>query len=352
VTPLSASEIATRVKGEIVGNPEAVVCGVGSLDDAAENHLAFLGKDTPKYRAKLLPSRAAVVLVPADFDEPVPDGRTWIRCADPSAEFTRFVIAAAPPPPEFPPGIAPSAVIADNATVAASAHIGANAVIEAGASIGANTIVQAGCVIAHAAKVGDRCRLHPNVTLLDHSVLGNGVVVHSGSVIGSDGFGFVQAGGKHEKVPQLGIVQVDDDVEIGANVTIDRARFGRTWIQNNCIIDNLVQIGHNCIVREGTIIVSQVGISGSCIIGKNAILAGQAGLAGHLEIGDGAVIMAKTGVISNVEAGAQVMGTPGVPNREFFRNAAAIRKLPDLIKTVHKLERKLQELSDEDEPPA
>jgi len=261
--------------------------------------------------------------------------------------FMDVVTRFAPPPPVFAPGAHPSAVIHPTARIATTAHIGANTVIEAGAVVGERTIIGALCYIGHDACIGDDSFLHPNITIRERCRLGQRVIIHSGTTIGSDGFGYIPnlTGGLHTKIPQVGIVQIDDDAELGASVTVDRARFGRTWIRRGAKIDNLVQIAHNVEIGEFSFVIAQVGISGSTKIGRGCVLWGQAGLPGHLEIGDGAQVLAQAGVTKDVPPGARVVGAPAVSEREFVRNLFNVHRVDKLAATVRELQKKVAELA-------
>jgi len=331
----TAQQIADKTGGRLIGPPHLVVRGVAALSDAGEQDLSFLGNC--KYQNQVMTSGAVVVLVPEKFDEPPPPARAWIVCGDPSDAFSVVTAEFAPPPVIPPPGIHPSAVVEPPSSIASSAHIGACAVIAAGVTIGENSIVEAGCFVGAETTIGRDSRLHPNVTVKERCVLGDRVIVHSGTVIGSDGFGYIPGAEGHKKIPQTGTVQIDDDVEIHANVAIDRGRFGRTWIKSGVKIDNLVQIAHNVVIGEHSFVVAQVGIAGSTEIGKGVALAGQAGVAGHVKIGDGAKVLGQTGVWYDVEPGALVMGSPAVSRIEFLRFYALLRRLPELFKKVDKL---------------
>jgi UDP-3-O-[3-hydroxymyristoyl] glucosamine N-acyltransferase len=334
--------VASLVGGELRGPADLPVTGVGSLDEAGATVVSFLGN--PQYRDRVLPSRAGVVLVPPSFAEAPPAGRAWVVCADPSASFTTLVAAFAPPPVSYPPGRHASAVVAGSAVVPASAHVGACAVIEADAVIGERSVIAAGCYIGHGVRIGDDCLIYPRVTIRERCRIGNRVIVHSGVVIGSDGFGYVSGPQGHTKIPQVGIVQIDDDVEIGALCAVDRARFGRTWIQRGTKIDNLVQVAHNVVIGQHSIVVAQVGISGSTHIGNGVVLAGQAGLVGHVTIGDGAVVMAQAGVTKDVPPKAAVIGSPAVERKEFARGMMNQKRVERLLRLVRELEAQVREL--------
>ena len=339
---LDSGKITELVEGELIGPDSITVTGVATLAEAAETHLSFLAND--KYRQKVNTSKACVVLVPENFTSAVQQNRAWIKCKDPSAAFTLVTAQYAPPTLVPQPEIHPTACIAESAKIGDAVHIGAHVVVGNKVDIDDRSIIEAGCYIGDETCIGMNCRLFPNVTIRERCVIRNQVIIHSGTVIGSDGFGYITNETGHKKIPQVGIVQIEDNVEIGANVTIDRARFDRTWIKKGVKIDNLVQIAHNVVVGEDTMIISQVGISGSVDIGKNVILAGQAGIPGHVTIGDGAILMAKSGLLDNAPPGAFLMGIPAVPRKLFWKQTACLKKLPDLVKKVKELEAELKEL--------
>jgi UDP-3-O-[3-hydroxymyristoyl] glucosamine N-acyltransferase len=310
---------------------------VASIGEAESEHVVFLGN--AKYLAALRTCRAGAALVPEDFSETVAVPLVQVR--NPSVAFAQLVERFAPRPVERAVGIHPSAVVAADAELGEGVHVGANAVIEAGARIGAGVVVGALSYVGHEARVGEGSFLHARVTVGDRCVVGRRVILHSGVVLGSDGFGFELVEGRHVKIPQVGIVQVDDDVEIGANTTVDRARFGRTWIQEGTKIDNLVQIAHNVVVGRHCLIVSQVGISGSTRLGNYVTLAGQTGVVGHIEIGDGAVVGAQSGVSKALPGKAMYMGTPAVPAAEYREQVAHVRRLGKLTERVQSLEKRI-----------
>jgi len=342
---LTARELAQLVGGHLVGCSEAVVEGISSLEEAGAEHASFLGNH--RYRPRVVPSKAAVVLVPRDFDEEPPSGRAWVVCDHVSSAFSKLVEFFAPPPVEYPPGPHPSAVVHETAKIADSAHIGPLAVVGAYAVIGPESAICAGVFIGQEARVGTGCLIYPNVTVRERCLLGDRVIIHSGTAIGSDGFGFVPGRESHTKIPQYGIVQIDDDVEIGAQVAVDRARFGRTWIKRGAKIDNLVQIAHNVVIGENCFIIAQAGIAGSSVLGRGAIAAGQAGVAGHLTIGEGAILMGQAGVTNDVPAGAKVVGMPAVDRRQFAKNQLAVHRAVKLQEQVAALRAEVAELKRE-----
>lgn len=337
---LTVADIAASVNGEFP--PEAAsieITGPAGLADARPGEIAFFAH--PRYAAELRATRASAVLVPRDFSGETP--AACIRVDDPSSAFTlvtgRFAPAAAP----VAPGIHPSAVVEEGARVAASASVQASAVVEAGAVVGERSVIGAGAFVGRGAKIGCDCLLHPNAVVREDCVLGDRVILHSGSVIGSDGFGYDTRGGRHHKIPQIGNVVVENDVEVGANTTVDRARFGRTVIGEGTKIDNLVMIAHNVVIGKHCIICAQVGIAGSAEIGNYVILAGQAGIVGHIRIGDGAIIGAQSGVSNDIEPKAQVVGSPPRPGGTWKRTVVRIDRLGELYDRVRQLEKKLGE---------
>ncbi len=338
----SAEEIAELVSGRLVGTCANALQGVASLSEATETDVSFLGNE--KYREQVKPSRAGVVLVPPDYEVEPPEGRAWIVCNAPSDAFTQVVLAFTPPPVNYAPGVHPTASIDPTATVPATAHVGACAVIDAGAVIGENTIIQANCYVGRETTIGDDCHLYPNVTIRERCILGNRIILHPGVVIGADGFGYKPTLMGHEKIPQVGIVQIDDDVEIGANSCVDRARFGRTWIRSGTKIDNLVQVAHNVEIGRACILVAQVGVAGSTHIGNGVVLAGQVGVSGHLRIGDGTVAMAKSGLTKDTLPGSVLIGSPARDRRTFARERMLTKHIDDLMAQVKELTKRLNAL--------
>ncbi len=314
---LTARDIAELIGGQLTGNPGELVTGVAGIREAQAGDVTFVAQ--PKYYPAVQTTRASVILVPLDAALESP--QTLIRVENPSAAFTKVVERIVPPPIKFAPGIHPTAVV------------------EADVIIGERTHIGAGSYIGHGCRIGSDCLIYPHVTLRERTQVGDRVILHPGVVLGADGFGFETIRGEHQKIPQVGFVAIGDDVEIGANTTIDRGRFGKTRIDRGTKIDNLVQIGHNCVIGERCVICAGTGIAGSVIIGKNVTIAGQVGIAGHLTIGDGAVLGAQCGVAQDVPAGAVVLGAPAVDHRQFKRAHVALQRLPDLLPKLRKLDK-------------
>ena len=329
-------EVATTSGGELIGDPSLQITGAASLVEATAGEISFFGNR--KYIGLLRKTRASAVFVPTDFAESI--GAAQIRVANPTKAFEQVVLKFAPKPITFPPGIHPSAVVDPSARLGERVSVQPHAVIEAGTTIGDDTIIGAGSYIGHETVMGSACRIYPLVTIRERSCIGARVIIHSGSVIGADGFGFEMIDGRQQKIQQLGIVQIDDDVEIGANTTVDRARFGRTWIQQGVKIDNLVQIAHNVVIGKNSVIVAQTGISGSTRVGERVTIAGQVGIVGHVEIADGSIIAAQSGVSKSVPGGVW-FGYPAGPIDEIKQQIAWIRSLGKLFARVKEIEKKL-----------
>jgi UDP-3-O-[3-hydroxymyristoyl] glucosamine N-acyltransferase len=322
------------------GATAAPIRGLSALVGAGAGDLSFLGN--PKYKPEVAATNASIVLLPPDFaGEPKPD-QLFLLVDNPSVALAKIcarIEQALWPKPA--PGVHASAAVAAGAKVAASATIGPLCVIEAGAVIGERTHLQAQVFVGRDAKVGDDCWLAPGVIVSTECELGKRVRLQPGVVIGSDGFGYEFIKGRHEKVPQVGNVVIGDDVEIGANSTLDRARFSRTVVGEGTKIDNLVQIAHNVVIGKHCLLCSQVGISGSTTLEDYVVLGGQAGLGGHITIGKGAKAGGQAGITADVAAGAFVNGTPAVPFLLERKLAVLHQRLPDLFKRVDALEQQL-----------
>jgi UDP-3-O-[3-hydroxymyristoyl] glucosamine N-acyltransferase len=335
----TVQELAAFIGGQFAVEADGTrkIVGAAAIGDAAEGQVTFFGN--PKYLPQLKTSRATAALVPLDFSETI--SPIAIRVESPSLAFSRLLEKFSPPAPRFAPGVHPTAVIGSGVILGEGVSIQPFAVVEDGVRIGARSLIGAHGYIGHDAALGEDCQIHPRVTIGSRCQVGHRVIIHSGAVLGGDGFGFEFSDGRHVKIPQIGIVQVDDDVEIGANTTIDRARFGRTWIQEGTKIDNLVQIAHNVVIGKHCIIISQAGISGSTRLGHYVTLAGQVGLVGHIEIGDKTIVAAQSGVSKSIGPSQVIFGSPALPIRESKQQLAHISRLPKLYARVKKLEQLL-----------
>ncbi|MFZ4483156.1 MAG: UDP-3-O-(3-hydroxymyristoyl)glucosamine N-acyltransferase [Chthoniobacterales bacterium] len=332
------TELAALVGGDFPSEHGGLaITGPAALADARPGEIAFFGH--PRYASDLRTTAASAVLVARDFS-----GETaaiCVRVDNPSAAFTLVTQQFLPAAERPAPGVHASAVVSASASVSPQACVQAQAVIEDGAMIGPGSVVGAGCFVGRGAVIGADCFFHPHVVIREGCVVGDRVILHSGVVLGADGFGYDTRDGRHHKIPQSGHVVVENDVEIGANTTVDRARFGRTVIGEGTKIDNQVMIAHNVVIGRHCIICAQVGISGSTRVGNYVVLAGQVGVVGHITIGDGAIIGAQAGVSNNIEPKALLVGSPPRPIGEWKRTVVRIDRLGQLYDRVKKLETKV-----------
>src|SRR5213080_1974923 len=333
---LTLKQLAHQSGGEIIGDSTLKIIGAASLGEATPGEISFF--TDRKYIGLLRKTRASAIFVPLDFAEPI--NAAQIRVSNPTKSFEKALLKFAPKPITFAPGVHPSAVVDSSAQLGQRVSIQPLAFIEPGARIGDDTIIGAGSYIGHETVIGPGCLIYPRVTIRERSRIGSRVIIHSGAVIGADGFGFEMVDGRQQKIQQLGIVQIDDDVEIGANTTVDRARFGQTWIQEGVKVDNLVQIAHNVVIGKNSVIVAQTGISGSTRVGERVMMGGQVGVVGHLEIGDGTAIGAQSGVSKSLPGGVW-FGSPAVPLGEAKQQIAWIHRLGKLFARVKEIEKKL-----------
>jgi len=339
---ITAAELAAKIGAELEGDGACRVASVAGVREAGPGDVTFVA--LPKYAPLAASTRASVVVLPVDWDKPCP-APARLRVAKPEEAFARIALMFAPPAISIKPGIHPTAVIAPDAVLGRDVYIGPGCVVEPGARIGDGTVLVAQVYVGHGATIGSDSKLYPLVSLREHVRIGDRVIIHNGTVVGSDGFGYnVDAQGVRTKIPQIGIVIIGDDVEIGANVTIDRARFGRTEIRKGAKIDNLVQIAHNVIIGENAVIVAQVGIAGSSQIGARAVLAGQVGVAGHIVVGEGSTVGAQSGVPQDVPPNSFVLGSPAIPAEDEKRRIFSVMRLPKLKEKVAELDKRLKEL--------
>jgi UDP-3-O-[3-hydroxymyristoyl] glucosamine N-acyltransferase len=339
---MKLSEIAEHLGGTLEGNGDDEITAVAGLKEARAGDLSFLAN--PKYASQVAETGASAVIVPNDWDRAVKC--SLIRVENSDHAFAEAAELFYEPVPASVPGVHPTAFVAESARIGEGVSIGAQCTVEGGVVIGANTVIQSNCTIGYKTVIGENCLLYPLVSTREFTEIGHRVIIHNGSVIGSDGFGYaVQKDGSRTKIPQIGKVVVEDDVEIGANVAIDRARFGKTRIGKGTKIDNLVQIAHNVVIGEHSVMCGQSGVSGSTTIGSRVILAGQSGLAGHLEVGNGAIIGAQAGVMKDVDPKDFVIGSPAMPHLQFKKMVANTILLPKLKEKVKLLEDELAKLS-------
>jgi len=346
---MNIQEVASLVRGEIVGDANVEIARVAKIEEAGAGDLTFVAN--PKYERFLATTKASAVLVSAQLDTSRYRQRptiTFIRVRDPYVAFLQVLKNISQIPDPFPTGVHATAVVDESARLGTNVALGAHVVVGKHAVIGEKTRISHGCVIGDEAVVGGDCLFYPRVTVYHQCRVGSRVIIHSGAVIGSDGFGFApQPDGTYEKIPQLGIAVVEDDVEIGANCTIDRATMGQTTIHRGVKLDNLVHIAHNVSVGDHTVIAAQTGISGSTKIGKNCMIAGQVGLVGHIEIADRTIIMAQSGVPKSiVEPGKTYFGYPAKEHGRALRIEAVLRSLPELAQEVRELQKRVEELRD------
>ncbi len=340
---MTAEKIAGIVNGSVCGDPQRVITGISGIKDATIDQLSFVSNK--KYEDLLASSAAGIVLVCKDLAGVSTENRSLVVCDNVDFAFAKLTALFAEEPPAFVPGIHPSAVVAPDAKIGENVSIGANAVIESGATIGDNTAIGALCYIGHDVTIGADTILYPNVTVMYRCCVGAKCIIHPGVVIGADGFGFVPGPQGLVKVPQTGIVVIGNDVEIGANTTIDRARFGKTVIKDNVKIDDQVMVAHNVVVGESSILVAQCGIAGSAELGRGVIIAGQAGINGHISIGDGCQVAGTSSVVKSLPPGQIVLGTPAESQRDFLGRLALPKKVQKLDAKIKELEAKLKELS-------
>jgi UDP-3-O-[3-hydroxymyristoyl] glucosamine N-acyltransferase len=343
---ITVADVARHLGAEVEGDGTRPVRAVAALPDAAADALSWLGH--PKYLPQLRRTRAAAVLVLPDTD--VPEGQTVIRVADPDLAMCEVLRLLGPEPPQVPVGAHSSAVVSSDAAVAGVA-IGPHVTVCEGARIGPGTQLHAGVYIGARTQIGRDCVLWPNVVVREHATIGDRVIIHPNTTIGADGFGYLLRDGKHRKIPQVGRVVIEDDVEIGANCAVDRARSGETRIRRGTKIDNLVQIGHNCDIGEDCIIVGQCGISGSTTLEHHVVLAGQVGVIDHRRIGAGVQVAARSCVLGDLAAGRVYRGTPAVENQLYGRQQVGVRRLPKMIEQLRELRKRVEDLESAADDP-
>jgi UDP-3-O-[3-hydroxymyristoyl] glucosamine N-acyltransferase len=337
-TGLRLDELARLVGGRVDGDGSLRITGVNGLTEAGAGEISFLAN--PKYAPLLAATKAAAVVVADNVPCPV----AALRVGNPDLAFARIAERFVETPGRPSPGVHPSAVVAPGARIGKDVAIGALSVVEDGASIGDGTVIYPQVYVGAAATIGPGCLLWPQAVVRERCRLGARVILHSGAVVGSDGFGFATEKGVHHKIPQVGVVEIEDDVEIGANTTIDRARFGRTVVGRGSKLDNLVQVAHNVSIGPGCLVAAQAGISGSTKLGAYVILGGQAGLAGHLEVGDRGVVTAQSGLGKDVPPGVLVGGEHAKELRRHMKELGALGRLPEALEEIRRLRKDVEAL--------
>ena len=338
----TAKQIATFLNGEIIGNPDTSVDNFAKIEEGAPHTITFLSN--PKYTHYIYETKASIVLVNSDFVAEKPIAATLIKVPDAYAALTALLSLVDSTLNPQKKGIEQPCHIAESAKIGENVYIGAFAYLGQNCQVGENTQIYPQTYIGENVKIGDNVRIYAGVKIYKDCVIGNNCILHSGAVIGSDGFGFSQQEGTYYKIPQLGNVIVEDDVEVGANTTIDRAVMGSTIIRQGVKLDNLIQIAHNCEIGSHTVMAAQVGIAGSTKIGESCVLGGQVGIGGHITIGSKTQIGAQSGIISNTKAGSGIMGSPAIPLKNFFKSSIIIPKLPDMYRQINTLEKEMETL--------
>ena len=330
-------EIAERIGGKVLGDDRVIITGIASLADACPGEISFYAD--PRFKELLKSTKASAILI-GEPEAGFEGSQVIVR--NPALAYAKVAALFAPPPRWV--GVSERAFISSTAVIGAKASIYPLAYIGEEAVIGENVILFPGVFIGDRVKIGNHTVLYPNVTVMSDCVVGNEVVIHAGTVIGSDGFGFVRDGSINVKIPQMGIVQIDDHVELGANNCIDRAALGKTWIKRGVKTDNLVQIAHNVVIGEDTVIVAQAAIGGSVSIGNQVVIGGQVAIRDHLQVEDRAMIGSQSGVAKSLGAGEIVSGSPAIPHRLWLKTSALIPHLPDLVARLRRLEKRLDDL--------
>ncbi|MGD0229382.1 MAG: UDP-3-O-(3-hydroxymyristoyl)glucosamine N-acyltransferase [Syntrophorhabdales bacterium] len=335
---IKLKEIASRIEGGLSGDGEACIAGIAGVKEAREGDITFiLGRAFEKYVPL---SRASAFIVGRDVAEGLLVGKNYVTVGNPALAYVEaaslFETAYSPPK-----GVSPGAYVAEGAVVSPEAAVFPCVYVDEGAVIGKNAVIHPFCFIGRDVIIGDDTVIHPNVTVYGRTVIGKRVVIHAGVVLGADGFGYIWDGQRHRKIPQLGMLEVGDDVEIGANTCIDRASLDRTVIGQGTRIDNLVQIGHNVTIGEHSIIVSQVGIAGSTTVGRNVVLGGKVGVRDHVTIGDNVQAAGGTGITKDVKERSVIAGTPHMPHREWLRLQGYLKRLPELFERIGRIEETL-----------
>lgn len=333
----TAQQIAAMVGGTIVGNPEAAVSTVAKIEEGTPGAISFLAN--PKYTHYIYETQSSIVLVRNDFEPEQPVSATLIKVADPYATVAQLLQMVAQMTEPVYTGVEQPSFVSEGVDLPEGTYVGAFAYIGKNVSLGKNVKIYPQAYIGENVTIGDNTVIKPGVKIYHGCRIGANCILHAGVVIGADGFGFAPVDGHYNKIPQIGNVVIEDNVELGANTCVDRATMGSTIIRKGVKLDNLIQVAHNCEIGENTVMASQVGVAGSTKIGARCMVAGQVGFAGHIHVGDDTQIGAQSGIPNNVEPGRRIMGYPAIDAREWARQAVYIKKLPELYKRVDKLEK-------------
>lgn len=339
----TAQQIATVLNGTIEGDPTVVVNNFSKIEEGKPGTLTFLAN--PKYTHYIYTTQASIVLVNNDFVAEHPISATLIRCFNAYAALAVLLDMVEKTKPQKK-GIEPMSYVADTATLGTDVYVGSFAYIGSKVKIGNNSKIYPQVYLGDDVTIGDNTIIYPGAKIYGGCRIGDNCIIHAGAVIGADGFGFAPEGGVYKKIPQMGIVIIEDDVEIGANTTIDRAVMDATIIHKGVKLDNLIQIAHNVEIGQNTVMAAQVGISGSTKVGEHCMFGGQVGLGGHITIGDNANIGAQSGIISNIKENAQLLGAPAIPVKDFFRSSVVFPKLPEMYKQIAQMQKELDKLKE------
>ncbi len=337
-TGIKLKDLAKLLVGELSGDGEILITGISGIREAKEGDITFVSHQ--KYKPELEKTNASAVIATKEFKDL---NKNFIFVDNPYFAFSK-ILKYFYEKEYKPKGVDPKAVVGNNTVIGKDVSIYPLAVIGDNARIGDRVVIYSGVYIGDNTVIGDDSLIYPNVTIRENVVIGKRVILHSGIVIGSDGFGYATDKGRHNKIPQIGSVVIEDDVELGANVTVDRATLGKTVIKRGTKVDNLVQIAHNVVIGEDSIIVAQAGVSGSTEVGNHCVIGGQVGFVDHIKIGDNVMIGAQSGVMSDVEPNQVILGSPAIPHKDWLRAQAVYQKLPEMRKRIVDLEKRLAEL--------
>lgn len=337
----SAKQIADYLKGEVVGNPNVTVSNFSKIEEGKTGTISFLAN--PKYTHYIYTTEADIVLVNNDFVPEKPIKATLVKVPNAYAALASLLEMVNSATPRKS-GLEEMSFVSPTATLGEEVYVGAFAYIADNVKIGSKSMIHPQVYVGDNVTIGEGCILYPGVRIYSNCVIGDRCIIHSGAVIGADGFGYSKESEAYHKIPQIGNVVIEEDVEVGANTTIDRAVMGSTVIRRGVKLDNLIQIAHNCDIGEHTAMAAQVGVAGSTKIGENCVLGGQVGIGGHITIGKNSQVGAQSGIISNTKEGSEIMGSPAIPVKSFFKSSIIVPKLPDMYRQLNAMEKELAEL--------